>query len=75
MRIATQTIPGTTRIPVQRPERPIHCPSCHTNGNTRATTVKCGGCGLVAPLSAFSNAASTQKFGQVRAFTISGSID
>lgn len=72
-----------TAVPIEAPVTRTHrrepqtveCPSCHTRQDTRASTVKCGGCGLRAPISAFSGSIATQKFGAPRAFTIRGAVD
>lgn len=75
MDIATATRTAPVRIPVKRPLRDVICPGCGHGQNTSATTVTCGGCGLRAPISAFSGSVATRKFGAPRAYTIRGNVD
>lgn len=52
------------------------CPACSHQGQSAGTTIRCEGCGLVAPPKAFQDdATAARTYGSPRAFTISGSVD
>lgn len=67
--IATKHKPRTTRAVTHGT-----CPDCSATIESRGGTVKCGGCGLVAPVGAFTNAVDSSKH-TARAWTISGAVD
>jgi hypothetical protein len=74
--IATETRPETK--PAKRPATPGICPGCNERVEVRGSSHRCGGCGLVAPRSAYTLAPGSSNVSDgtdPRAWTISGRVD
>jgi hypothetical protein len=71
--------PAATKTKTSRPAANGKCPGCLASVAVRGSSAKCGGCGLVAPRSAFlANGQSSNAVDGVstsRAWTMGGAVD